>query len=134
MCTSLGKLALKALALSAGLSLLKKKDIFELDVNTIGNEKLRHYTEIYLQIGDYVLDKACDFLEIEIYPKEQQKEFSEEDEVVVGADEVEEDYYDNDDDDEEEYYEDTEDDDFCFSKKKNKEDDQNETDTDSFDI
>ncbi|KAJ3451237.1 hypothetical protein M0812_04907 [Anaeramoeba flamelloides] len=128
MCTRLGKLVLEALAISAGLSLLKKKEIFELDVNTIGNEKLRHYTVIYLQIGDYVLDKTCDFLEIEIGKKEQQKEFSEKEQV----NEVEEDYYD--DDDEEEYYEDTEDDDFSFSKKKNNEADQNETDTDSFDI
>eukprot|EP01155_Anaeramoeba_flamelloides_P020409 Anaeramoba_flamelloidesa579708_37.p1 GENE.a579708_37~~a579708_37.p1 ORF type:complete len:128 (-),score=41.98 a579708_37:52-435(-) len=66
MCTRLGKLVLEALAVSAGLSFLKKKEIFEFDVNTIGNEKLRKYAETYLQIGDFVLDKTCGFLEIDL--------------------------------------------------------------------
>ncbi|KAJ3444757.1 hypothetical protein M0812_10618 [Anaeramoeba flamelloides] len=76
MCTRIGKLVLEAIAVSAGLSFLKKKEIFEFDVNTIGNEKFRQYAETYLQIGDFVLDKTCGFLEIDlgIETNEQQKE------------------------------------------------------------
>ncbi|KAJ6231893.1 hypothetical protein M0813_05411 [Anaeramoeba flamelloides] len=69
MCTNLGKFVLKSISLSAGLAYLKRKEIFALDVNRISNDKLRECTESYFNLGEYVLEKTCELLEIRIEGK-----------------------------------------------------------------
>ncbi|KAJ3439344.1 hypothetical protein M0812_15370 [Anaeramoeba flamelloides] len=99
MCTPLARFALKATVFSAGLSLLSRKDIFELNTSMFPNETIQSGLEHYLELGDWVFDKACDFLQIKTKtktkklvnstPKNKQQENTEEENEEESGDEKE---------------------------------------------
>ncbi|KAJ6227688.1 hypothetical protein M0813_09591 [Anaeramoeba flamelloides] len=101
MCTPLARFALKATVFSAGLSLLSRKDIFELNTSMFPNEAIQSGLEHYLELGDWVFDKACDFLQIKTKtktktkklvnstPKNKQQENTEEENEEESGDEKE---------------------------------------------